>query len=111
MVVNLRAGFEERQCKRLSESNTIVPPPTKKPYMEILYMTLVLAIAPTSKPSGAVADVNVVLYGMPSFTREVIHPELGGLPLVRRNSEMTTLSALFLSSHVPKCLVLPIEKR
>lgn len=50
MATNLRVGLKKRQCKRLSESITVVPPSTKKPYIEILYPKPVSAIAPPPEP-------------------------------------------------------------
>ncbi|RVW27621.1 hypothetical protein CK203_099147 [Vitis vinifera] len=69
MVVNLRAAFKERQCKRLSKSITVIPPPSKRPYPEILCPWPILAIAPILTPSAVVVGDN------PS-TEEVAHPEL-----------------------------------
>lgn len=37
MVANLRVAFKERQRKHLSESITVIPPPSRSPCSEILY--------------------------------------------------------------------------
>lgn len=61
MTTNLRVEYKERQHKRLSKSITIVPPPTKKPCMEILGLKPVSAIASTLEPSAAAAAGNPAL--------------------------------------------------
>lgn len=58
MATNLRVSFKERQCKRFSESITVVPPPTKKPYMEVLCPVPVSTIHLTSKPPFDVVGPN-----------------------------------------------------
>ncbi|KAL6348494.1 hypothetical protein AAG906_009954 [Vitis piasezkii] len=69
MVANLRAAFKERQRKRLSKSITVIPPPSKRPYLEILCPWPILAIAPILAPSATEAGSN------PS-AEEAAHPEL-----------------------------------
>lgn len=61
MATNLRVEYKERQRKHLSKSITIVPPPTKKPCMEILGQEPVSTIASTLEPSAAAAAGNPVL--------------------------------------------------
>lgn len=78
MVANLRADFNERQCKCLSESITVIPPPVKKPYTEILCLKPVSVIAPTLEPSVVVVGINHVSNGRPSSTERVVRPKLGG---------------------------------
>lgn len=58
MVANLRAIFNERQCKRLSESITVNLPPSKKPCSESLCPEPILAIAQVPTPSTAIAGIN-----------------------------------------------------
>lgn len=82
MVTNMRVGYKERQCKCLSKSITIVPPPTKKPCMEILGLEPVSAIPSTLEPSAAAAVGNPALDQSSFATRKVVHIELGGPPLV-----------------------------
>lgn len=61
MVTNMRVGYKERKCKCLSKSITIVPPPTKKPCMEILGLEPVSVIPSTLEPSAAAAIGNPAL--------------------------------------------------
>ena len=58
IATNLRAGFKKRQCKHLFEFIMVVPPSTKKPCIEILYLKPVLAIAPAPKPLAATPSIN-----------------------------------------------------
>ncbi|KAL6331672.1 hypothetical protein AAG906_014322 [Vitis piasezkii] len=55
MATNLKVGFKERQHKCLSESITVVIPPTKKPCMKVLCPMPVSTIHPMPKPSSDVA--------------------------------------------------------
>lgn len=106
MATNLRAGFKKRQRKCLSESMTVISPPTKKPCTKIHCLELVSAIAPTLEPSVTTAGISPASDGRPSSVGRVIHPELRGPPMVQRNSMMTLFSVLLLSLHVLKHLML-----
>lgn len=76
MIANLRAGFRERQCKRMSESIMIVPP-TKMPCIEVLCSEPFSAIALAPEPSAAAAGTKPALNGRPFSIGATSHPELG----------------------------------
>lgn len=77
MIANLRAGFRERQCKRMSESVMIVPP-AKKPCIEVLCLELVSVIALAPEPSAAAIGTKPALNRRPSSVGATSHPELEG---------------------------------
>lgn len=77
MVANLRAESNKRQCKHLSESITIIPPPTKKPCPKILYLKPILAIAPAPEPLAAAVGSNPPLGRRLLLTNGAAHLELG----------------------------------
>ena len=62
--------------------------------MEVLCPKLVSAIASTPEPSAVAVGSNPALDKKPFSIRATAQPELGGLPLVRRNSATTLLSVL-----------------
>ena len=68
--------------------------PTKNSCMEVLCPKLVSAIASTPEPSAVAVGSNPALDKKPFSIRATAQPELGGLPLVRRNSATTLLSVL-----------------
>lgn len=60
MTVNLRAGFKERQRKRLSKSIAITPFPTKKSYLEVPCSSPISNILSMPKPSANAAGPSCV---------------------------------------------------
>lgn len=58
MVTNLRTKFKERQRRRLSESITVISPPSKRLCLEPLCPKPILVIAPVPEPSAATASTN-----------------------------------------------------
>lgn len=59
MVTNLRTEFKERQRKCLSESITVIFPPSKRLCLEPLCQKPILAIAPVLEPSAATTSTNL----------------------------------------------------
>lgn len=60
MAANLRVGFKERQCKRLSKSIAITHFPTKKSFAEVPCSTPVSDILPAPKPLANAAGPSCV---------------------------------------------------
>lgn len=69
--------IKERSCKRLSESITVIPTPSRRPCLKPFYLELVLAIALMPEPLAAVASSNTELNERLLSTEGAAHPELG----------------------------------
>ncbi|KAL6321836.1 hypothetical protein AAG906_035535 [Vitis piasezkii] len=110
MVANLRIEFKERQHKRLSESITVVSPPSKRPYLEPLYLEPVLAIASTLAPSTAIASNNLELERGLSQLELLTKSQEGPYP-TQNTSVMTPLSAWLPSFLIPSRIVPQIGRR
>ncbi|RVW87883.1 hypothetical protein CK203_039692 [Vitis vinifera] len=67
--------------------------------MEVLCPKLVSAIASTPEPSAVAVGSNPALDKKPFSIRATAQPELGGLPLVRRNSATTLLKGYPYEQH------------
>lgn len=77
MAMNLRAGFKERQRKRLSKSTAITHFPTKKSWAEVPCSTPVLDILTVPKPSANAVGPNCVSTMRLSIGKHA-HSERGG---------------------------------
>lgn len=105
--VNLRVGFKERQCKRLSQSIMVIHLPSKRPCLEPLYLELVLAIAPVSGPSIVVTGNNPKPNERLLSVERATHQEPGrpfsGLEYLSNDSVKCVASILSRpkSSHAP----------
>ena len=107
MATNLRAGLQERQCKRLSKSIMVKSVPSKRLYPELIYPKPILTLAPVSAPStiaaGTIPDPDERL---PSIEDTTYHEPMRPFPgLDHLNAE--SIKCLVSFPSCPKSSYIP----
>ena len=110
MATNLRAGFQERQCKRLSESIMVNFVPSKRLCPEPIYLKPISALASVPAPStiaaGTIPDPDERL---PSIGGTTYHEPMRPFPgLDHLNAE--SIKCLVSFPSCPKSSYIPSRK-